>query len=58
MIVGTRVALAACGDFTGTVDRIDGRLITVAFDVGGRGWLLEADLVEIKPVLETEGTPT
>jgi dissimilatory sulfite reductase (desulfoviridin) alpha/beta subunit len=58
MDVGTRVALIASGDFTGTVDRIEGDLFTVKFDVGGRGWLRADQLTEIEPALETEGTPS
>lgn len=48
MNVDSRVALTASRDFTGTVERIDGDSVTVSFDVGGRGWLTRADLIEIE----------
>jgi hypothetical protein len=43
----SRVALADAPQFTGTVERDENGLFTIAFDVGGRGWLRADALIDI-----------
>lgn len=54
--LSSRVALALAEDFTGTVEKDENGLLTVAFDCGGRGWLRAADLTELIETTTERGT--